>query len=144
MNKPGGFTGGDSLLLKRGEVFREQLVMPSSGTVGSPVTVSSYGSGNKPLILGSDQVTAWTLSAGAVYVTPLLWNPNMVFVDDVPLVKVTTKTAMKAGTFYVDTTAKQLYVWLLKNASPVGRVVEVSRRSTSLPSAHFSSIRLCA
>lgn len=128
MNKPGGFTGGDSLLLKRGEVFREQLVMPSSGTVGSPVTVSSYGSGNKPLILGSDQVTAWTLSAGAVYVTPLLWNPNMVFVDDVPLVKVTTKTAMKAGTFYVDTTAKQLYVWLLKNASPVGRVVEVSRR----------------
>ncbi len=47
------FQPGDSILFKRGEVWREQLVVPSSGSSGKPITFGAYGSGEKPKILGS-------------------------------------------------------------------------------------------
>jgi len=48
------FNPGDSILFKRGEVWREQLTIPSSGSSGNPITFGAYGSGDNPLILGSD------------------------------------------------------------------------------------------
>ena len=47
------FQPGDFILFKRGETWREQLTIPSSGAEGNPITFGAYGSGNKPLILGS-------------------------------------------------------------------------------------------
>jgi len=53
------FSPGDSILFKRGEIWREQLVVPSSGSAGNPITFSAYGSGSKPAIYGSDLMTTW-------------------------------------------------------------------------------------
>ncbi len=47
------FNPGDSILFKRGEVWRERLVVSSSGDSGNYITFGAYGTGNKPLILGS-------------------------------------------------------------------------------------------
>ena len=47
------FSPGDSILFKRGETFRGQVSIPGSGTVNHPITYSVYGTGNKPLFLGS-------------------------------------------------------------------------------------------
>lgn len=54
------FNAGDSILFKRGEIWREQLTVPSSGSDGSPITFGAYGSGADPIISGSDVVTTWT------------------------------------------------------------------------------------
>jgi len=54
------FSAGDSILFKRGEIWREQLTVPSSGSSDSPITFGSYGSGNLPIISGADLVTTWT------------------------------------------------------------------------------------
>jgi parallel beta-helix repeat protein len=44
------FNPGDQILFKRGNVWREQLTIPSSGAAGQPVIFGAYGSGDKPVI----------------------------------------------------------------------------------------------
>jgi len=44
------FEPGDQILLARGQVWPEQLTIPSSGTEAAPLTVGSYGTGAAPLI----------------------------------------------------------------------------------------------
>ena len=43
---------GDSVLLKRGEVWHEELKPPASGSVGDPITFGAYGEGARPVISG--------------------------------------------------------------------------------------------
>lgn len=44
------FLPGDSILFKRNCIWREQLIIPSSGTLSSPITFGTYGTGNNPVI----------------------------------------------------------------------------------------------
>jgi hypothetical protein len=46
------FAPGDQILFKRGEVWRESLVPPSSGSAGNPIKFDAYGSGEAPTITG--------------------------------------------------------------------------------------------
>src|SRR4029079_3550287 len=46
------FAPGDQILLKRGEVWRESLVPPSSGASGNPIRFDAYGSGEAPTLTG--------------------------------------------------------------------------------------------
>src|ERR1035437_9804823 len=48
------FNPGDSVLFKAGDTWREQLTPPSSGTIGTPITFSSYGSGSQPIYSGAN------------------------------------------------------------------------------------------
>lgn len=41
---------GDQLLLKSGDTWNEQLTLHGNGTAGNVITVSSYGTGDRPLI----------------------------------------------------------------------------------------------
>ena len=54
------FNPGDAILFKRGNTWREQLIMSSSGNSTDYILFSSYGGGNKPKILGSEQSVDWT------------------------------------------------------------------------------------
>ena len=44
------FNAGDSVLFNRGDTWLETLTFPSSGTASLPITISSYGSGNLPVM----------------------------------------------------------------------------------------------
>jgi hypothetical protein len=48
------FNPGDQILFKKGETWREQLTIPSSGSLGNPITFGAYGAGNKPVISGAN------------------------------------------------------------------------------------------
>ncbi|MCK4965617.1 right-handed parallel beta-helix repeat-containing protein, partial [bacterium] len=54
------FSPGDSVLFKRGGIWREQLTVSSSGNSSGYITFSAYGTGNNPIIMGSDSITGWT------------------------------------------------------------------------------------
>jgi hypothetical protein len=54
------FNPGDQILFKRGEVWWEQLTVPSSGTRGYPIIFGGYGTGNNPVISGADIPSGWT------------------------------------------------------------------------------------
>jgi len=66
-----GFAPGDVVLFRRGDSWREQLV-PSSGSPEGHVTYGAYGSGNKPLLLGSvekNDPDGWTSEGGTIWAT---------------------------------------------------------------------------
>lgn len=60
----GDITPGDTILLKKGETWREQWTFPETGTEGNLYTVSSYGTGADPIIDGSAILASsgWSLN----------------------------------------------------------------------------------
>ena len=52
------FKPGDSILFKRGETWREKLIITNSGDSSNPITYGAYGSGAKPMLLGSTERNA--------------------------------------------------------------------------------------
>jgi len=79
------FQPGDSILLKRGEIWREQLIFPSSGSEGRPIVIDAYGSGPLPIISGADPVppSMWAGGAGNIWQSSVVTQPNVVIFDGV-------------------------------------------------------------
>jgi len=72
---------GSSVLFKRGDTWRDQLSPSSSGTAGNPIVFDAYGSGAKPLILGSTAASAtgdWTLISGSKWKSTASFPPPAV------------------------------------------------------------------
>jgi hypothetical protein len=59
----GSFSPDDQILFRKGQVWRETLVVPSSGSPGQPITFGSFGSGAQPKISGGDAIPAVSWSA---------------------------------------------------------------------------------
>jgi hypothetical protein len=56
------FPPGGYVYFNRGDTWREQLTVPSSGSVSGQVTFGKYGStGADPIISGADAITSWSL-----------------------------------------------------------------------------------
>lgn len=72
---------GDSVLLKRGETWRESLLVSASGASGSPISFGAYGSGAKPILNAAQRVTGWTPYAGDVYVADVGFAVTQLFID---------------------------------------------------------------
>ena len=62
-----GFSPGEIIAFKRGEVWRETLIPPSSGSSDKPITFTAYGSGAAPIINGADFLTSWSNTSGDVW-----------------------------------------------------------------------------
>jgi hypothetical protein len=63
---------GDAVLFRRGDAWRGQLV-PHSGSEAGPITYGAYGSGPKPLLMGSVQKNRredWRSERGNIWSTP--------------------------------------------------------------------------
>ena len=58
------FAGDDQILFKCGETWRETLIPHNNGTSGHQITYGSYGTGAKPRILGSTQISTWADETG--------------------------------------------------------------------------------
>lgn len=71
---------GDRVLLKRGGVYRGTLPVSSSGTSASPVVFGAYGTGNAPVISGSDLVTGWQPWQGNIWRAPVEDEVKQVYV----------------------------------------------------------------
>jgi hypothetical protein len=56
---------GQTVAFRSGEEWHEMLQVQSSGSAGSPVTYTSYGSGAQPIISASDQVSGWSGGSGS-------------------------------------------------------------------------------
>jgi len=78
---------GDSILFKRGEVFYGAIITGKSGTSSSPIVISAYGTGAKPLISGFTKLSVWNLLGNGVYQSALPGGGNelnMVTLNDQP------------------------------------------------------------
>ena len=63
------FAAGDQILFKRGGVWNESLVPPSSGASGNPIVFDAYGTGEAPTLTGYVNLPApsWTLDSGNIW-----------------------------------------------------------------------------
>ena len=73
------FSANDSILFIRGGVWRGQLI-PQSGSVSGYITYSDYGTGTKPILLGSVNKSAtsdWINEGGNI------WRCSVTFSTDI-------------------------------------------------------------
>jgi|AntAceMinimDraft_9_1070365.scaffolds.fasta_scaffold00699_1 hypothetical protein len=106
------FQPGDAILFKRGETWREQLRVPSSGREGNPITFSAYGSGDKPVIKGSDIIAIWSIEGSYVNLRKATVNtePFAVWEDGSRLTKQTSRQNVEDNTGSWYWNANILYV----------------------------------
>ncbi len=81
------FQPGDSILLKKGEVWHERMYLSSSGSAGNYIYVGAYGSGDKPQInVLQDYNLTWTHDSGNIwYNTEFTDNPKRVLKNGVEI-----------------------------------------------------------
>ncbi|MCW0483175.1 cadherin domain-containing protein [Gaoshiqia sediminis] len=81
LNKVNNLTprAGDKILFKRGDAWEGTITPKASGTSGSPITYGAYGTGEKPKIYGSTEITGWTLHSGNIYKATVSDNIDQVF-----------------------------------------------------------------
>jgi len=53
------FSAGDTIFFNKGDTWRETLTVPSSGSLIHYIVFTSYGTGDKPRILGSEFENTW-------------------------------------------------------------------------------------
>ena len=75
------FRPGDQILFKKGETWREQLTVPSSGSAGNPITYGAFGNGALPVISSAGLVSSWTVYSGNIWQAALTTEPKLVYFD---------------------------------------------------------------
>jgi parallel beta-helix repeat protein len=136
------FSPGDSILFKRGEVWRESqglTISGYSGTSGSRITFGAYGSGPKPIINGASIATGWTGSGwGNVYEKNFTYEAMVVVEDDTVLTNVLTWNGSVAATFSGASagswswSGSKCYVWCTDGADPDNHTMEVATKASGL------------
>jgi hypothetical protein len=76
---------GDQVLFKSGDTFYGSIVTAQSGTEESPIVLSSYGSGDKPIISGLIKLSVWNYKGNGIYESgqlPIGDQLNVVLLDN--------------------------------------------------------------
>ncbi len=68
------FVAGDSILLKRGEIWFEQFLWTST-SAGAVIKIGSYDTGDKPVLHAGTEVTSWTDIGGGLYTKAYAGTP---------------------------------------------------------------------
>ncbi len=142
------FSPDDQVLFKKGQIWREQLVVPVTASAGHPITFGSFGSGVAPILSGADLVSSWVSEAQmstttfplgtALYYAAVPKMPNQVFSDGNRLAQVTAKNSLTTGKWWWDSAALRVYVF----DNPSGHMLEISQRTYGIlsPCSYYSDI----
>jgi len=128
------FQPGDSILLKRDEIWREQLIVLSSGFKGMPITYGAYGSGDKPVISAADVVANWSFCEGSspnTHRTFLITKPGQVFMDDTRLIEGSDKDLLNDHEWFWE----DGYLYLRAysgNPDDTGHMIQASQRPVAV------------
>lgn len=79
-----GLIPGTTVFFKAGDTFEGEINVVTSGTPSDPVSFTSYGEGEKPVIRGAKTVSGWQQSDGHIYSAN--WTqgkPAQLYVDDI-------------------------------------------------------------
>ncbi|OGQ81995.1 MAG: hypothetical protein A2289_07725 [Deltaproteobacteria bacterium RIFOXYA12_FULL_58_15] len=72
---------GDHVLFHSGDHWEGTLTVNGSGTVDQPIVYRAYGTGAKPKLFGSKEITGWATHAGNIYKARIETPINQLFVD---------------------------------------------------------------
>ncbi|MBU1043378.1 MAG: hypothetical protein KJ915_03145 [Candidatus Omnitrophica bacterium] len=143
-DKVTGFLPGDNISFKKGEKWRETLQCWSSGEAGKYITYTSYGSGDEPIIDGSDIVADWTDEGNGTWSNSVYNEPAQIWEDNVRL---TYKDYQKSeaidgvGQFGYDAINHKILIRCTDDANPNTHIVEVGARNVSCWISHNDETR---
>lgn len=99
------FSPGDKILLKKGDIWHQTFKLYSAGTVAQPIIVSSYGTGEMPIV----DVVAEHNSLGWMGVGSNLWStldvpydPKRLLIDGVEVLDAAEERIQELGTYIPD------------------------------------------
>ena len=131
------FSAGDRILFRRGDQWRETIIVKGSGSAGNYITYGAYGTGAKPIISGSDIVKGWTqylaniwkANCPKVYLYLGLDYDYVAILDGILFKQVGTLAEVSAqNTYYIDKTTTPNAVYIYSNSNPDTKIAEVSAR----------------
>jgi hypothetical protein len=112
------FSAGDTISFEKTCTWREQLVYPSSGSAGNPVTFNLYGTGAPPILSGSVLVTVgWSSQATNVWKATVSTQPNTVYFNGT-LGTLVGSIGAVAAPFNWFWASNVLYVWSPPDSDP--------------------------
>jgi len=125
------FLPGDNIYFKRGDVWREQLNVRSSGAPGQPITFGAYGTGLKPVINGADLynnnnwpnvgTNLWKMN------NPQINDSTFSLIDDgLDLIRVYSKSALTKGKYYLDISQSPDVIYLYSTDDPDSHIMEIT------------------
>jgi hypothetical protein len=121
------FAAGAQVLFKRGDVWREQLTIPSSGSASNPIVFGAYDSGAAPLITGFDVLTSFSPNSGVYQKTGVTTQPRVVAYNGTLLKYHHAGTAILANEW--DWTSSVLYINV---GDPSSGIVEAGQRAEAV------------
>jgi parallel beta-helix repeat protein len=76
---------GDFIYLKRGDTFFGTIIISKSGNSSSPITITAYGAGDKPVVTGLASITGWINEGNGIYskIISSAAQTNMVLINGV-------------------------------------------------------------
>lgn len=106
------FGPGDNILFKRGEIWREELIINNSGTADSYITFGAYGSGEKPILTGGRLETGWTEGESNIWRTTVADESYLVYFDGTRGNKEAELVGLdEAYDWYIASASTTLYVY---------------------------------
>ena len=76
------FAPGDTIFFKKGDTWRETLTVSSSGTSGNSIIIASYGTGDDPIITGSDLIISWSKHDTNIWKATITKQPNIAYFNN--------------------------------------------------------------
>lgn len=133
------FLAGDSVLFRRECIWRDKLIITSTGAAGAALTFGAYGSGAAPIISGADLGTNWSSenivvnsTTVTVYYTTVSEKPLQVYQDEQRLVSVQSKNELVLGSFTWDSSNSRVYLRTKNGSNPSGHKIEISQRKNGI------------
>lgn len=135
-SSPANLQPGDSILFKRGEIWREMLYLQKfHPTAEAPVTIGAYGSGALPIINGAQRITNWSDQGGNVWRASVGWtnpqtrgdvegpnipSPEVLIVNgERGALKANSGSLSSAGDWYYDSGNSYLYLYSASSPTDV-------------------------
>jgi parallel beta-helix repeat protein len=112
------FSPGDSILFKKGAMWRERMTVPSSGSTGNVITFGAYGTGAAPIISGSNLITGgWSKDSANIWKSTVTTRPTIVYFNGShgKLVAAKANITSEFKWYWV---ANVLYVWSPPDSDP--------------------------
>ena len=116
-----GLQAGDTVYLRRGDIWYETLTVPASGTGDTTrITFDAYGTGARPvitakgLIAGATTAGSWTDRGSNVWSMSLTHDPRRVWLSGTEYPKAQTNNA-PTNTYRWGWTSNTLYVYATQN-----------------------------
>jgi len=128
---------GDRVFFRRGDEWKESLLVDESGTYGAMITFGAYGTGEKPVFNQADFIKGWSYVGYNVWtaICPVFDNSNGIPHDYVALfngdllTQVGTLTAViTPGSYFIDTSPAPDRIYIYSTTDPDNGLVEVSAR----------------